>query len=320
MPTSSNSIILGAGEHTYEWVPNWGPLPAGKEYSRNHAVAETADGRILIHNPSPTNDCVCEFDASGKFIRSWGAEFNPGAHGMQLRREGNQEFLYFATTSNRKVIKTDLKGEHVFELDYPKEARNAAGEPCYADESTYSPTNVAFHPTDGSFYVADGYGSHYVHHYDAAGKYLRTWGGAGEADGQFKTPHGIIVDTRQPNNPRVLVADRANIRLQYFTLDGKYLSTVRDELRFPCHFDIRGTDLLIPDLKGRVTIFDKNNKLITHLGDNPDPAKRGIRDVPQSELVPGRFYTPHGAIWDRSGNIYVCEWLLCGRVTKLRRV
>ena len=49
-------------------------------------------------------------------------------------------------------------------------------------------------------------------------------------------PHGIWVDTRGAN-PIIIVADRGNVRLQNFTLDGKFLGMVTEELRYPCHFD-----------------------------------------------------------------------------------
>jgi DNA-binding beta-propeller fold protein YncE len=320
MSKTTQTAVLGSGIHTYEVVPNWGPLPDGRKYGNTHGVCETADGRIFIHNASPTGDCVCEFTSEGKFIRSWGKEFFPGAHGMQLRKEAGEEFLYFATTSNYNVVKTNLKGERVFVIGYPKEARNAQGQPCYPAEDKYCPTNIAFHPTDGSFYVADGYGSNYVHHFDAKGNYLRTWGGTGSDAGLMKCPHGIWCDTRDAGNPMIVVADRANVRLQWFTLDGKHLKTMDKELRHPCHFDQRGDDLLIPDLKGRLTILDKDNRLITHLGDNPDERKRANNGVPSDQLVPGQFCSPHQAIWDRAGNIYCVEWLNYGRVTKLRRV
>jgi hypothetical protein len=218
-----------------------------------------------------------------------------------------------------KVFKTNLKGEKVFELGYPKDAKNAAGEPCYVDEKKYVPTFIAFAP-GGDFYVTDGYGSSYVHRYNIKGEYQSTFGGKGKGDGQLDCPHGIYCDTRDPNNPTILVADRSNHRLHWFTLDGKFIKVVTDELRDPCHFDVQGTDLLIPDLKGRVTIFDKDNKLVTHLGDNPDESKRRNHKVAKEDLTPGDFCTPHGAIWDRAGNIYVAEWLPYGRVTKLRKV
>ena len=53
---------------------------------------------------------------------------------------------------------------------------------------------------------------------------------------------------------------------------------------------------------------------------DPDPAKRGNHGVKPNELTAGEFCTPHGAIWDRAGNIYVTEWIPYGRVTKLRHV
>ena len=320
-------LIIGSGQHTYQVIDEWAKLPSGKKFGNTHGVCETADGRIFIHNASPTGDCVCEFDPQGKFIRSWGKEYSPGAHGMQLRTEGGEEFLYFATTSNHTCAKTDLKGERVFGLEYPKDARNAKGEPCYADDdkkpaaAKYSPTNIAFAPGDngGDFYVADGYGSNYIHQYNGKGEYIRTWGGTGTDVGQLRCPHGIWCDTRDPSKPQLVVADRSNVRLQYFTLDGQYVSTISHELRAPCHFDQRNGELLIPDLHGRLTIFDKDNKLVIHLGDNPNPKLRGNNAVPQDELRPGVFCSPHQAIWDRAGDIYVVEWLKYGRVTKLQR-
>ena len=319
----SKSKTIGKDRYTYQVVENWGPLPEGKQYGHTHGVCETADGRIFIHNASPTGDCTCIFGPDGKFMKSWGQSFGDclknGAHGMQLRKEGNDEFLYLATTNCHKVFKTTLDGEVLLTLEYPKEARNAQGQPCYTDASKYSPTNIAFGP-NGDFYVADGYGSNYVHQYDIKGAYIRTFGGTGADNGQLKCPHGIWCDTRDASNPKILVADRSNVRLQWFTLDGKFIEMVNHELRHPCHFDQRGTDILIPDLHGRLTIFDKDNNLVTHLGDNPDPKKRGNHGVKPNELVPGEFVTPHQAIWDRAGNIYCAEWLPYGRVTKLKLV
>ena len=37
-------------------------------------------------------------------------------------------------------------------------------------------------------------------------------------------------------------------------------------------------------------------------------------------FVPGQFVAPHGATFDKDGNIFVAEWVEIGRVTKLRRV
>jgi len=309
--------VYGTGAHTYEVVDNWAKHPADKPWGDTHMVQEVEDGRIFICHNGP--DSVHMFDPEGKYIGSWGDEMKGAAHGMDIRKEGNEEFLYFAPTGQHRVFKTNLKGEHVFELRYPKDAKNAKGEPCYTGEAQYVPTFIAFGP-NGDFYVTDGYGAAYVHRYNIKGEYISTFGGKGKGEGQLDCPHGIWCDTRDPANPTILVADRSNNRLQWFTLDGKFIKIVKDELREPCHFDQQGTDILIPDLQGRVTIFDKNNKLITHLGDNADPALRRNHGTKKEQLVAGDFCTPHGAIWDRAGNIYVTEWLPYGRVTKLRKV
>jgi hypothetical protein len=320
MKADSKTIVIGSGAHTYEVIDNWAGRPDDKPWGNTHMVQEVGDGRIFVHHTGP--ESVHVYDPDGKFIEAWGAEMKGGAHGMDLRAEGGEEFLYFAPTGQKRILKTNLKGERVFEFGFPQEAKNADRQPCYEPaDPKFVPTFIAFAPGDkGDFYVADGYGSNYIHRYDINGKYKSTFGGTGSGEGQLKCPHGIWCDTRDPASPMLVVADRANVRLQWFTLDGKFVKMVSDELRHPCHFDQRDGDLLIPDLHGRVTIFDKDNKLITHLGDNSDPAKRGKNGVKPEELIPGEFCTPHGAIWDRAGNIYVAEWLPYGRVTKLKRV
>ncbi len=47
---------------------------------------------------------------------------------------------------------------------------------------------------------------------------------------------------------------------------------------FPAHFEIRGDVLLVPDLHGRLSLFDKDNCLITHLGHDPEWTKQVLGD------------------------------------------
>jgi hypothetical protein len=320
-------IILGAGDHQYQWIDNWAKLPDGKKFGNTHAVVVLADGRVLIHNASPTGDATCVFDPSGKFITSWGKKYAGGAHGMDLRTENGKEFLYLAPTSMHRVYKTTVDGDELLDLHYPAAARDVKDDHVIADykgPNKFVPTFVAVPPEsvspDGDFYVTDGYGSSYVHRYDGKGDYLQSWGGLGKDPGKLNCPHGIWCDTRTDGQPMIVVADRSNVRLQWFTLDGKLIKMKTDDLRAPCHFDQRGTDLLVPDLKGRVTLLDGDNKLICHLGDNPDESKRGNNGVKLADTRPGEFCTPHSARFDADGNIFVVEWLPYGRVTKLKKL
>src|SRR4051812_2412053 len=162
MTKAAEAKTLGSGEHRYEVIENWAKRPDDKPWGDTHMVQEVDDGRIFICHNGP--DSVHVYDPDGKFITAWGGEMEHHAHGMDLRKENGEEFLYFAPTGLHKVFKTNLKGEKVFELGYPKEAKNSKGEPCYVDEKKYVPTFIAFAPGDaGDFYVTDGYGSFYVH-------------------------------------------------------------------------------------------------------------------------------------------------------------
>ena len=291
--------VVGTGEHTYECLHNWGELPSHVKWGETHGVAVDEAGLVYIkhrNNAPDPMDAIVVFDPEGKFVRSFGDEYNGGGHGIDIRKEGGTEFLYLCDVKHGIVAKTTLKGELVWAKGRPPEPG------VYKDPAVkYSPTNVAF-AADGGFYIGDGYGSHYIHQYDKDANWVRTWGGVGVEPGKMKTPHGLWLDNRPGREPSLVVADRANARLQYFTLDGQHLSFVSD-VSFPAHFDIRGDVLLVPDLHARVSLFGKDNKVITHLGYDEAWTKQVLADgfkmrrEPQSWPA-GRFIHPHDACFD----------------------
>lgn len=304
-------IILGVGKHRYEWIKDWAKLPEGMRFGNTHgAVVIDAQGRVLMNTDS--DNAIIIFSPEGKFIKAWGKDWKNGTHGMGLHKEGKTEYVYLTHFNRHQFAKCTLDGEIVWVKDYPKDSG------VYQKADEFKPTGVAIAP-NGDFYVTDGYGKSYVHQYTAKGDYVRTFGGPGTEAGQLKQPHGIWVDTRE-KEPKVLVADRANHRLQFFSLDGKYLSMVTGDLRLPSNFHQRGTDIVVADLEGRVTILDKDNKIITHLGDNENPKLRGQNPVPPDQWKDGQFISPHCVRWDSQGNLYVAEWLSTGRITKLKRL
>lgn len=306
--------ILGAGDHQYEVLHDWGQLPSDYVWGNTHGVVEDSQGRIYIKHTvgrgSRKDDAIVVFDAEGKFVTSWGREFKGGAHGLHLVREGREEFLILCDPSRHLVVKTTLSGREVFRITFPE------ASDFYRGAGEFRPTNVAVAP-DGDIFVGDGYGKNFVHIYDKHGNYRKSFGGSGKEAGKLSCPHGLMVDSRGAV-PKLVVADRGNRRLQYFTLEGEHVGFVNQELRAPCHFDQRGGLLLIPDLESRVTLFNANNELVAHLGDGGH--YNGIRDKARDKFTPGKFVAPHGAAFDHAGNIFVVEWVEVGRVTKLRKL
>src|SRR5688500_7497337 len=97
---------------------------------------------------------------------------------------------------------------------------------------------------------------------------MQSLGCKGSQPGTMTDPLATWTDTQGVKQTEVYVADRGSNRLQIFTLDGKHVRFVTGDLRRPCCFFQFGEDLYIPDLESRVTIIDRNDKLITHLGDS----------------------------------------------------
>ncbi|MEM7396457.1 MAG: hypothetical protein AAF492_29340, partial [Verrucomicrobiota bacterium] len=264
-------------------------------------------------------------DAEGKFIRAFGNQFQGGGHGLEVREENGTEYLYVTGYQHLKnFAKLSLTGEPVWDKRAPMEST------LYADgEATnprkkwgrnrFMPTNYAFH-TDGGFYLADGYGAWCIHRYDKTGTWLSKFGGPGKGDGQFSLPHGLWIDHRK-DTPSVVVADRQNARLQWFSLEGKHLKT-QGGFILPANVDAYQDLLLVPDLASRITLLDKDDTMI-HLGEDPEwrkaVGKQKIRTKPNLWQA-GKWVHPHDACFDRNGDIIVAEWVATGRITKLKRL
>jgi hypothetical protein len=323
--------IVGSGDYRYKVLHDWPQLPDRFTWQTTHNVAVDKSGCLyVIHEgraEQKDHPSIFVFDPQGRYMRSFGSQFQGGGHGIEIREEGRQEFLYVCAYQHLKTFaKLDTKGETVWQKYAPMESG------VYAAEEDTKPTGVwgrdRFMPTnfafldDGGFLLADGYGAFYIHRYDKAGKWLSCFGGPGEGQGKFNTPHGVWVDRRPGREPSIVVCDRANHTLQYFTMDGKYIETLKG-YGLPANAETWKDLLVVPELFARLTLLGPGNKVVAHLGDDvarvtaPDGgAIRGDRSKWQS----GRFVHPHDACFGADGSIYVAEWVATGRVTKLVRV
>lgn len=322
--------LMGSGEHRYEATHDWAQLPPTHKFGNTHGIIITEDRRVIIahtvHKTSESPDAIAIFDDKGKFIKSWGADLRGGAHGLVLHKEGNNEFLYHCDNVKGFIRKTTLDGEVVWVMHAP----HISG--LYTKASEFKPSTLAIAP-NGHIYVADGYGKFYIHQFDEKLRWVRSFGGSRElmdknkdietAKGTTIWPHAIAIDSRG-KKPLLMVGERgANSRVQYFTLEGKPLQSLKDGVRWPSTFDFHKGMMLMPDLKAVVTLFDQDNKPIVQLGDGRQPDGKtyeGLRTLGREAFTPGTFIAPHAASFDPDGNIYVAEWVEVGRITKLRKV
>lgn len=314
-------VYLGSGPHRYRWDAAWLQLPDGREHFGSTHGCIAIDSRGHVYLSADQGDAIQVFDADGTFVRSFGEDWGGGLHGLSIVTErtvdasgepGTREVLYAAHLGEKRAIKTTLDGELLVAFERPESAE------LYPDPSQYRPTSVAVAP-DGTVFVADGYGLYWIHVYAPDGTYRSSFGGRGEALEQLGTPHGLWIDTRG-EAPTLIVADRAKSRLARFSLAGEYLSQTDPAsglLRRPCHLQFTGDLAVVADLQGRITLLDRDLALVTHLGDNPDESQRANFGVTPDAWSAGHFTAPHCARIAPDGSIYVMDWNVAGRLTRL---
>ena len=294
----------GTGDHVYQAVTGWPKYPEGKSLGSLHGdVAADSQGKVYI----AVGGTIQVIDANGAYEGDLGEKWG-GVHGMKVRKQNGEEFLFVAQTGAKTISKLKLDGTVVWQIVGPPKV-----EGMYGSAKEYNPTDVDLAP-DGTIYVVDGYGRSLVHIYDQAGKYRTTFGGKGTENGKFNVCHNIIVDTRQ-EKPSLLISDRQNNRLQLHAMDGTFVKTIDAELRQPCAADIYGDLLAVGELGGRLSLYDKNNKLLARLGDEPSDRKKGNGAPPES-WVDGALVAVHGCTFDAKGDLYAQEWNRYGRIVK----
>jgi len=309
----AGDVFLGEGAHRYKLDPTWGRLPAGMGYGFGCAIVVDGKDRVFVTSRS-VSPCVAIFSPDGTLEATWAGDFATKvgitpervaatAHGLYWSKEADGEFFYFTENKpGNRVYKTDLEGNVLYELGAVEKPGSAAQAFTFDN-----PTDVAVAP-NGDIYIVDGYGSQLVHQFDKDFRHKKTIGGPGTEHGKFKTCHGIWVRTIG-GEPEITIADRANDRLEVFDLDLEYKRTI-EGVRKPCCFYQHDDKLFVPELDARVSIVDKDDRLVAHLGDGAGVDKAKVEDHPEV------FFAPHALTLDSKGNLYVIEWLPNGRPRK----
>jgi DNA-binding beta-propeller fold protein YncE len=140
------------------------------------------------------NSRVMQFDARGKFVKTWGKPGNgPGefdlVHAIKI-------------DSRQRVLVADRENERiqVFNLD---------GELLTVWKG-YAPYGIDI-DRDGTIFVADVV-AHHIIQLDDTGKIVHVWGSKGDQPGQFQAPHMLAVDSAG----NLFVAEVDGMRMQKF--------------------------------------------------------------------------------------------------------
>ncbi|HEY7099234.1 MAG TPA: 6-bladed beta-propeller [Terriglobales bacterium] len=154
----------------------------------------------------------------GAFDKDWKLETYFGdadlGHPGGIAIDEENRFLY--------VVDTDRERVAVFDADNFKLLRTIGGPPKSMgdeDPGTFSkPSNVAV-DKDGNVYVTDTMNNR-VQVFDGDGKFISTFGKAGDGPGTFARPKGISVDS----DGHIWVVDAFQNRVQIFDTEGHLLA------------------------------------------------------------------------------------------------
>lgn len=303
-----------AAEVAYEFVPNFITHPPGKENIGNcHGeIAVDSAGNIYV-SVQDKDAGIQVYGKDGKFIKT--LPLPPSLHGFVIRKDEGHEYIFAAVLAENRFIKCELDGKVVLEI--PKTAFPA-------DKGALKLTNCDV-ASNGDIYIVDGYGKSWIFVFDRTGKFKSVFGGPVEP-WNFKNTHKIFIDHRF-SPERIVALDRGNNRMLHLGLDGTIIGRIASSpplakdtapppqsVRNPSSASFHGDLMCVAEIAGRVSVWDKDNKLVSELGVNPKFTN--TPGIEPKDWQQGTVTSPHGITFDNDGNILETEWNKWGRVLK----
>jgi hypothetical protein len=217
--------------------------------------------------------------------------------------------LFITDLQTHRVVKATLEGEILNEWLWPQQTGK------YSAEAEYKPS-WTLHLPDGGFFVLDGYGRDFITHYDAAGKFVRIFGGA-EGGIDHWGPHGGMLDGATAQGANLLIAMSDQQHLLRLSQTGEKLGKVDLPGGNPRQIRRRGSHYFVAhlgdnwpkdrDSRGFVSVLDADLRVVSNVGGTaPEYAADGaLRTMAHSGDT---FMHPHDLVVDKEGSIYVAQF------------
>ncbi len=208
-----------------------------------------------------------------------------------------------------KVYKTSLDGKILNEWGWPKETGK------YDKEDDYCPSWTLHFP-DGGFFVLDGYGRDYITRFDAAGKFVKIFGGS-EGGIHHWGPHGGTADLSDPAVPTLLIAMSDQQYLLRLSLDGEKLKQIDLPGGNPRQIRLHNGHYFVAHLgddwpndtncRGFVSVLDQNFRVLSNIGGTP-PIYNVAGQLQPMQHQENVFRHPHDVIIDDEESLYVAQF------------
>ena len=281
------------------------------------SVTLTSGETISGHSPATEGDSLSITRVSGEVVKVNKAEIAKKVT-MTLANGKKAEGIFVEQTDTEVKFTVNGKPQSVA----LSEMAVKDGKPQLAIGSSETRKGLALTSADaapnGEIYVADGYGTSWIFIFDKDGKFKKQFGGPA-APFQLANCHKVHVDTRfEP--ARLFLCDRGNNRILHATLEGELIGVIADKgLRRPSSASFFGDLACVAEINGRVSIWDKEGKMVAAVGTNDTPGQTGGNGVEPAVWRDNAVTSPHGITFDAQGNILETEYNKYGRVLRWNR-
>ena len=250
---------------------------------------------------------VLAYNRDGKLIKTWQLNLTE-PHGFSKAGEGSDQNFWITDSEDGRVLNIVPDCRIIRELFVPKDQIPGGKK--------FKPTETAV-ASNGDGYVADGYGTNLIFHFDAKGQIKNVFGGPDH----FNCCHGIVVDDRR-GTEELLITSRANQEFQRWSMDGKPLSTRKTPVLQICRPVIDGENTLFAVIvtnswwhyDGMVAVLDKNFDVVSLPGGSHPTNQADFTNIRHDDQT---FMNPHDVCVDKDGDLYIPQWF-SGRTYPIR--
>ncbi|HXD40097.1 MAG TPA: hypothetical protein VN649_06015 [Ramlibacter sp.] len=269
---------------------------------------------------------VVEFDAQGKYLRSWsptgtGFDWPKVEHGIYIDDQGNV-WLAGNSPGDNQILKFTQDGKFLMQI-----GKAGATEGSNSTTQLGQPANMTV--SRGELFVADGYSNKRVVVFDAAtGAYKRHWGAYGGPPSDDKQPaydpaqpparqfSNPVHCVRMSNEDLLYVCDRQNNRIQVFTRAGEFKQEFRVEVQTLANGSVWDMVLSHDPAQKFMYVADGANGRIYILRRSDG---QQVGQFGRTGRMAGEFKWIHNLAIDGNGNLYTSEVGFGRRVQKFVR-
>ena len=271
------------------YLDNITPVRTITELKCPYGVAVSDDGHVIVAEYS--DNCVTILDNEGKKVKSLGGKGG----------SGNVQFsgpLGVAITPDNFILVSD-DNDRIQKISMDGDCIASVGVKGSGPLQFNGPTGIAISPITGQVYITD-WSNDCIQVLNPDLNFSRSFGSNGSANGQFKNPCLIAIDSQG----LVYVADHSNNRIQKFSPDGKFVAQFGSrgsgpgQLNCPLGItiDTAGTGLVYVSEVGNlcVSVFTSDGVFVSSFGSEGS-------NIDQ-------FNTPAGLAFNKEGLLYVCDY------------